>query len=155
MRKLLFTHTLTVTTALTKQIARNTAIVTLLLVPTLAYANDDPFESINREILEFNDAADAAILRPIAVAYDDTVPMPIRRALMNAYDNLTDVNGALNAVLQGRPGRAAKNTGRVLVNTTLGLFGTIDVASDMGLERYKTDFGHTLARWGHLKVPTS
>ena len=107
------THTLTVTTALTKQIARNTAIVTLLLVPTLAYANDDPFESINREILEFNDAADAAILRPIAVAYDDTVPMPIRRALMNAYDNLTDINGALNAVLQGRPGRAAKNTGRV------------------------------------------
>ena len=96
------THTLTVTTALTKQIARNTAIVTLLLVPTLAYANDDPFESINREILEFNDAADAAILRPIAVAYDDTVPMPIRRALMNAYDNLTDINGALNAVLQGR-----------------------------------------------------
>ena len=74
---------------------------------------------------------------------------------MNAYDNLTDINGALNAVLQGRPGRAAKNTGRVLVNTTLGLLGTIDVASDMGLERYKTDFGHTLARWGHLKVPTS
>lgn len=153
MRKLLFTHTLTVTTALTKQIARNTAIVTLLLVPTLAYANDDPFESINREILEFNDAADAAILRPIAVAYDDTVPMPIRRALMNAYDNLTDINGALNAVLQGRPGRAAKNTGRVLVNTTLGLLGTIDVASDMGLERYKTDFGHTLARWGAPEGP--
>ena len=64
-----------------------------------AAANDDPFESLNREILEFNDAADAAILRPIAVAYDETVPRPIRRGLMNAYDNLTDVNAAVNALL--------------------------------------------------------
>ena len=51
-----------------------------------AAANDDPFESLNREILEFNDAADSAILRPIAVAYDETVPKPMRRGLMNAYD---------------------------------------------------------------------
>ena len=143
MRNGLFTHS--------KQAAL--LLLLLLLLPALASANDDPFESLNREILEFNDAADAAILRPIAVAYDDTVPMPIRRALMNVYDNLSDVNGALNAVLQGRPGRAAKNTGRVVVNTTLGLLGTFDVASGMGIERYKTDFGHTLARWGVPEGP--
>ena len=118
-----------------------------------AIANEDPFESLNREILEFNDAADAAILRPIAVAYDDTVPRPIRRGLMNAYDNLTDVNGAVNALLQGRPGYAVKNTGRVLINTTFGLLGVIDVASDMGIEPYETDFGHTLARWGAPEGP--
>jgi len=118
-----------------------------------ATANDDPFESLNREILEFNDAADAAILRPIAVAYDETVPKPIRRGLMNAYDNLTDVNAAVNALLQGRPGYAVKNTGRVLVNTTFGLLGVIDVASDMGIEPYETDFGHTLARWGAPEGP--
>lgn len=125
----------------------------MLVVPAVARANDDPFESLNREILEFNDAADAAVLRPIAVVYDDIMPMPIRRGLMNAYDNLTDINGALNAVLQGRPVRAGKNTGRVLINTTLGLFGVLDVASDMGIDRYKTDFGHTLARWGGTRRP--
>ena len=73
----------------------------LSIAVAAAIANEDPFESLNREILEFNDAADAAILRPIAVAYDDTVPRPIRRGLMNAYDNLTDVNGAVHALLQG------------------------------------------------------
>ncbi len=125
----------------------------LAIAATPALANDDPFELLNREILEFNDAADAAILRPIAVAYDDTVPTPIRRGLMNAYDNLTDVNAALNALLQGRPVRAVKNTGRVLVNTTFGLLGVLDVASDMGIERYETDFGHTLARWGAPEGP--
>ena len=78
-------------------------VISMVVVPALASANDDPFESLNREILEFNDAADAAVLRPIAVVYDDIMPMPIRRGLMNAYDNLTDINGALNAVLQGRP----------------------------------------------------
>jgi len=118
-----------------------------------AMANDDPFESLNREILEFNDAADAAILRPIAVAYDESVPKPIRRGLMNAYDNLTDVNAAANALLQGRPGYAVKNTGRVLLNTTFGLLGVIDVASDMGIEPYETDFGHTLAHWGAPEGP--
>lgn len=122
-------------------------------VPMLASANEDPFEPLNREILEFNDAADASLLRPVAVAYDKTVPMPIRRALMNVYDNLSDVNGVLNAVLQARPGRAVQNTGRVLVNTTFGLLGIFDVASDIGIERYKTDFGHTLARWGVPEGP--
>lgn len=128
-------------------------VISIVVVPALASANDDPFEALNREILEFNDAADAAVLRPIAVVYDDIMPMPIRRGLMNAYDNLTDINGALNAVLQGRPVRAGKNTGRVLINTTLGLFGVLDVASDMGIDRYKTDFGHTLARWGVPEGP--
>ena len=125
----------------------------LSIVMAPAAANDDPFESLNREILEFNDAADSAILRPIAVAYDETVPRPIRRGLMNAYDNLTDVNAAVNALLQGRPGYAVKNTGRVLINTTFGLLGVIDVASDMGIEPYETDFGHTLARWGAPEGP--
>ena len=117
-------------------------VISMVVVPALASANDDPFESLNREILEFNDAADAAVLRPIAVVYDDIMPMPIRRGLMNAYDNLTDINGALNAVLQGRPIRAGKNTGRVLINTTLGLFGVLDVASDMAVS------------YTHLTLPT-
>ena len=128
-------------------------VVWLAITKTPALANDDPFQSLNREILEFNDAADAVILRPIAVAYDETVPRPIRRGLMNAYDNLSDVNAALNALLQGRPVYAVRNTGRVLLNTTFGLLGIIDVASDIGIEPYETDFGHTLARWGAPEGP--
>ena len=128
-------------------------VVWLAIMKTPALANDDPFQSLNREILEFNDAADAVILRPIAVAYDETVPRPIRRGLMNAYDNLSDVNAALNALLQGRPVYAVRNTGRVLLNTTFGLLGVIDVASDIGIEPYETDFGHTLARWGAPEGP--
>ena len=127
--------------------------ICLAIGVTPALANGDPFESFNREILEFNDAADATILRPIAVAYDETVPTLIRRGLMNVYDNLTDVNAAVNALLQGRPGSAVNNTGRVLINTTFGLLGVIDVASDMGIEPYETDFGHTLARWGAPEGP--
>ena len=151
MRKVLFTNTLT--TALAKQIAKYTATFTLLLLPALAYANDDPFESINREILEFNDAADAAILRPIAVAYDAGVPGGVRSALMRAYDNLSDINGAINATLQGRPVEAIRNTGRIAVNSTIGLLGLFDVATDLGITRYETDFGHTLAIWGAPEGP--
>ena len=128
--------------------------ICLVIRVTPVLANDDPFESLNREILEFNDAADTAILRPIAVAYDETVPTPIRHGLMNVYVNLTEVNAAVNALLQGRPGYAVKNTGRVLLNTTFGLLGVIDVASDMGIEPYETDFGHTLARWGAPEGPS-
>ena len=63
------------------------------------------------------------------------------------------MNAAVNALLQGRPNYALKNTGRVLLNTTFGLLGVIDVASDMGIEPYETDFGHTLARWGAPEGP--
>ena len=129
------------------------ALALTLGVTDVAQAASDPFESLNREILEFNDAADEAILRPIAVGYGSFVPEPMRQGLMNAYDNLTDVNGALNAVLQGRPAKATRNTGRVLINSTLGLLGLIDIASEMGIEPYETDFGHTLARWGAPEGP--
>lgn len=129
------------------------ALALTLGATDVTQAASDPFESLNREILEFNDAADEAILRPIAVGYGSFVPEPMRQGLMNAYDNLTDVNGALNAVLQGRPAKATRNTGRVLINSTLGLLGLIDIASEMGIEPYETDFGHTLARWGAPEGP--
>lgn len=128
-------------------------VVGSLLTAASVNANDDPFESLNRDILKFNDAVDKVFLRPIAVSYDTAVPRPIRQGFVNAYENLSDVNAALNALLQGRPVPAVKNTGRVLVNSTLGILGTIDVATDMGIERYETDFGHTLARWGTPEGP--
>ena len=91
-------------------------VVGSLLPAASVNANDDPFESLNRDILKFNDAVDKVFLRPIAVSYDTAVPRPIRQGFVNAYENLSDVNAALNALLQGRPVPAVKNTGRVLVN---------------------------------------
>jgi len=93
------------------------------------------------------------LLKPVAVVYNNVVPTPLRRGFGNVYENLSDVNGAINATLQGRPKRAIDNTGRVLINTTIGLFGLFDVASEMGIERYETDFGHTMARWGIPEGP--
>ena len=89
-------------------------VVGSLLPAALANANDDPFESLNRDILKFNDAADEAFLRPIAVAYDSAVPRPIRQGFVNAYENLSDVNAALNALLQGRPVAARISAERLL-----------------------------------------
>lgn len=115
--------------------------------PVLA-ATDDPLESVNRAIYEFNSHADNYVLRPLATGYDLVTPTPVRRGVYNFFANFLDVNGALNGYLQGRPGVAWDNTLRVLTNTTLGIFGLFDVATDMGIPRYQTDFGHTLAIWG-------
>ncbi len=126
--------------------------LTVLASATVS-ASEDPFEPLNRRIFEFNEGADAILLKPVAVVYNNVVPTPLRRGFGNVYENLSDVNGAINAALQGRPKRAADNTGRVLLNTTIGLFGLFDVASEMGIERYETDFGHTMARWGIPEGP--
>ena len=123
------------------------------LAPTTASAAEDPFEPLNRRVFDFNEGADAILLKPIAELYDNIVPPPMRRGFENMYDNLSDVNGAINATLQGRPQRAANNTGRVLINTTVGLLGLFDIASEAGIERYETDFGHTMARWGIPEGP--
>jgi phospholipid-binding lipoprotein MlaA len=124
-----------------------------VLAPTTVSAAEDPFEPLNRRIFEFNEGADAILLKPVAEVYDSIIPAPMRQGFENIYDNLSDVNGALNATLQGRPQRAVNNSGRVLLNTTIGIFGLFDVASHMGIERYETDFGHTMARWGVPEGP--
>jgi len=108
----------------------------------------DPLEPINRAIFEFNNHADSYVLRPVAQGYDAVTPSIVRRGVNNFFSNLWDINGALNAFLQGRFGYGVDNTLRFVTNSTLGFLGIFDVASDMGLSKYQTDFGHTLAVWG-------
>lgn len=108
----------------------------------------DPFESFNRGMYQFNDAADKAVAKPAAKAYTTVVPAPARMMLSNFFSNLNDVIVTVNDLLQFKVVQAASDTGRVVVNTTVGLLGLVDIASPVGLEKHDEDFGQTLGRWG-------
>lgn len=116
-------------------------------------AAEDPFESVNRAVFSFNDAADRWVVRPVAKGYDSITPTPVRLGVNNFFNNVLDANAGLNALLQGRVEFGVDNLSRFAVNTTLGLLGLFDVASGMGIPRYQTDFGHTLAIWGTPQGP--
>ena len=113
----------------------------------------DPFERYNRAAFSFNDAVDRAVLKPVAQAYEAVTPSFLRQAVGNFFDNLSDVSTVANDLLQGKPKMAATHTGRLAVNSTFGLLGLIDVATPMGLERQREDFGQTLGVWGFESGP--
>lgn len=108
----------------------------------------DPLESFNRTVFGFNEAIDAAVLKPVAKGYKAISPDWFRRGVSNFFNNLDDVWSALNNGLQGRGQAFGDSVGRVMVNTSLGVFGFIDVASDLNIERRSADFGQTLGKWG-------
>lgn len=110
--------------------------------------NDDPWEGFNRKMYAFNDAADKAVIRPVAAGYRKITSANVRRVIGNFYDNIKMPITIVNNVLQGDPRRAAKSTGRFVVNTTIGFVGLFDPASEMNLPLDETDFGVTLAKWG-------
>jgi phospholipid-binding lipoprotein MlaA len=123
-----------------------------------AVSKADPWEAINRKIFAFNDAVDEAVLIPVAKAYRDVVPEPLRQAFDNMLGNVTDGWAAVNHLLQGKPKDALDTGMRVGVNSVFGFLGVLDVASEMGFERQNEDFGQTLGRWGvgpgpYLVVP--
>ncbi len=125
----------------------------LLVAGCASAGNRDPVEPVNRRIYTFNDGLDRWLLKPLARGYAAVLPKPIRQGIANGFDNLRTVDSIVSAALQGKPGAAARDTGRFLVNSTLGLAGLIDVASDMGIEPANEDFGQTLAVWGLDQTP--
>ena len=108
----------------------------------------DPLERFNREVFSFNDHLDRYFLKPVAKGYVWVVPRVIRQCINNGFANLGEVRNAVNDILQAKPKGAATDTGRLAINSTLGLLGCFDVANTMGLDRRHEDFGLTLARWG-------
>jgi phospholipid-binding lipoprotein MlaA len=108
----------------------------------------DPLEPFNRGVSNFNEGLDKAVLKPVATVYQDVTPDVVRTGVGNFFGNLSDAWSALNALLQVRPREAAENFMRFNVNTFLGFAGLLDIASEMGIERTKLDFGQTLGRWG-------
>ena len=108
----------------------------------------DPLEPFNRNVTQFNNTVDDLVLRPVATVYRDVTPDLVRTGVHNFFENVRDFWSFINATLQLRPREATENFMRVNINTLFGLGGIFDVASEMGLERTRLDFGQTLGRWG-------
>ncbi len=108
----------------------------------------DPLEPMNRNIFGFNEALDSNVIRPVARAYQDVTPQPIRTGITNFFANLADVWSTLNNAFQLKPVHTVENGARVVVNTVVGVFGIFDVATSLKLERHPEDFGQTLGYWG-------
>ena len=113
----------------------------------------DPFEPMNRAVYKFNDEFDKAIAKPVAEAYRAFVPDAVRTGIGNFFSNINDVLVSLNNALQGKVPDAINDLGRVAVNTTLGVLGFRDVATELGVPKNNEDFGQTLGRWGFRDGP--
>jgi phospholipid-binding lipoprotein MlaA len=108
----------------------------------------DPFEGFNRAMYGVNEGIDEVIAKPIASAYRDLVPDPVRTWVRNFFANIEDVFIGVNNLLQAKPVDAVNDWARFGFNSVFGIFGINDVASEMGLEKHNEDFGQTLGRWG-------
>lgn len=117
------------------------------LPPNAGQDPRDPWEKVNRNVFAFNEGFDAAILKPMAELWAK-LPDGVRECFSNAFFNLRGPSTAINNALQGKPEEAVSDVGRFLVNTTFGLAGCFDPASDLGLEKHREDFGLTLGVWG-------
>jgi len=108
----------------------------------------DPWEPYNRNMYQVNTAVDRAVLRPLAVGYDRITPAPVQRGVSNFFTNIRSPVDQINLLLQGRGGDAGTEFARFVFNSTLGLGGLFDVASNGEIEDFEEDFGQTLAVWG-------
>ena len=128
-------------------------IVILLLSFTIfpkedSEVNEDPFESINRVIFTISDNLDTNFLKPTAEVYRDYVPVLLKRSISNFFNNLSEIDTIANQILQGKFNLAFQDSVRFLINTTIGIGGIFDFATNVGLERHDEDFGQTLGYWG-------
>lgn len=110
--------------------------------------NDDPYEGFNRSVYKFNDTLDRAALKPVAKGYRKVTPQFVRSGIGNVLSNVEYPGTFINQFLQGKFLLGLKDTGRFLINSTLGIAGIFDVATPLGLEKNDEDFGQTLAVWG-------
>jgi phospholipid-binding lipoprotein MlaA len=108
----------------------------------------DPLEPFNRGVYQFNETVDKAVLKPVAKGYEAVVPFPVRTGIGNFFSNLNDFVIGVNNLLQLKFKDAASDAGRVLLNSTAGILGVIDVATPIGLEKHNEDFGQTLGSYG-------
>ncbi|MBL1320019.1 MAG: VacJ family lipoprotein [Methylophaga sp.] len=125
-------------------------LVAILLLSGCATTSqsDDPLEGYNRAMYSFNDLADRAVLKPVAKVYDAITPDPISRGISNFFSNLNEITVILNDLLQFKFDQAAHDTGRFLLNSTVGFAGIFDVAGYAGHTKNNEDFGQTLGAWG-------
>ena len=108
----------------------------------------DPLEPLNRAVFNFNDGVDRAILRPVATAYDQVTPSPVKTGVRNFFGNISDVWSVVNNLLQFKFKESLETFMRVSVNSTFGFAGVLDIGTEMRLSKNRQDFGQTLGVWG-------
>jgi phospholipid-binding lipoprotein MlaA len=111
-------------------------------------SSNDPWEPFNRSVFEFNEGLDAYLLKPVVAGYRFVLPEFVRDGIYNFFSNYSDIYTALQNLLQGKPSYAFNDFMRVVVNTTMGLGGFLDLATPGGLEKHKEDWGQTFGVWG-------
>lgn len=116
---------------------------------TIAEENPhDPYEGFNRSMFAVHEVIDKYAAKPVAQVYDNAVPLPVKAGVGNFFGNVGELWVGVNSALQGKFSDAGVDLGRLLINSTVGIFGLFDVASELGLERHDEDFGQTMAVWG-------
>lgn len=123
-------------------------LAALALTGCASMNEKDPYEKFNRSVFNFNDAVDRNALKPAATAYKAVLPSFVQTGVNNFFGNLSDLWSSANNVMQGKGERGLSDFTRVLINSTFGLAGVIDIASDAGLPKHNEDFGQTLGYWG-------
>lgn len=114
----------------------------------VAHSPHDPWEPFNRSVFEFNEGLDTYLLKPVVAGYRFVLPEFVRDGIYNFFSNYSDIYTALQNLLQGKPDYAFSDLMRVVVNTTFGLGGLIDMATPGGLPKHKEDWGQTFGVWG-------
>lgn len=126
------------------------AIAAVLLLTGCATTQNpqDPLEKYNRAVFSFNDAVDRTVLKPTATAYKKTVPSFAQTGVNNFFGNLSDAWSAVNNLLQGKGQAGMGDMTRFAFNSTFGILGLLDIASEAGIPKHNEDFGQTLGVWG-------
>ena len=110
--------------------------------------HSDPWESVNRKIYAFNDVADRYLLKPVAKGYQWVTPEFLENGIHRMFANVGEVSNILNSLLQAKFQNTGVSTGRLVINSSVGLLGFFDVASRMGMQVHEEDLGQTLGYWG-------
>lgn len=122
--------------------------VTVMLAGCAGPNPRDPYEGYNRAMFSFNDTVDTYALKPVATAYKNVTPGFVQTGVNNFFGNLGDAWSAVNNLLQGKGQDGMSDVARFALNSTLGIAGLFDIASEAGLQKHKEDFGQTLGVWG-------
>tara|TARA_B100000925_G_C21972428_1_gene458503 strand:- start:110 stop:868 length:759 start_codon:yes stop_codon:yes gene_type:complete len=135
---------------LRKPVCLTTLLAFLLVMTTIPVhsSEDDPLEPINRAVFGFNEVIDDTILEPVANGYKFVTPDPVEESVTNFFNNLGEINTIINSALQLKLDKTLSSSGRLVINSTVGIFGLFDVATTLGITRHNEDFGQTLGYYG-------
>ena len=141
------------------KVVKKLSLLTLLIIGSISISNNgyssdnDPLEPMNRAIFGFNEIVDDNILEPVAKGYRYVTPDPVERSVSNFFNNLGEINTIINSALQMKLDKTITSSSRLAINSTVGVLGLFDVATSLGIQREREDFGQTLGFYGISSGP--